>query len=72
MEFSKNAVASFLRPALRPEDGARFYAQIDLVDTGQFRVTCWADLDHGASVETEAPSHRMFMTEEGARVWINQ
>jgi hypothetical protein len=56
-------------PALRPEDGARFYGKIQEIDDG-FRASCMVRNDLGGERHEGRVMTHLSSTEGGARTWI--
>jgi hypothetical protein len=59
-----------LKPALLPEDGAKFIGEIQRVGSA-YRATCYAMLDLRYAIEEEESRCRMCETEEEAKDWID-
>lgn len=60
------------RPALKPEDGAQFRGGVTEVEPRLYRARCYAQLDSGSHIDTEAPDYEMCDIREGAIAWIER
>ena len=54
---------------LRAEDGAQFFGVVEKIDD-QFRVSCYAQMDHKDRIETEEPEYHLCASEGEAVKWI--
>jgi hypothetical protein len=58
------------RPALRADEGAKFFGRVDAVGDGQFRATCRAAIHAPEGVLDEAPEHFMTDDRDSGLQWV--